>query len=63
MRELTCMVRPDARGWCVMIRNRLCGRFQSRNEALRAAIAEAQKARAAGFYTTVNVMCSEKGPQ
>jgi hypothetical protein len=55
MRELHCLVRPDPRGWCVITRNRLHGRFHSKEDAIRAAIGEARKARAAGFYTTVKV--------
>jgi hypothetical protein len=55
MRELNCLVRPDLRGWCVIIRSRLHGRFHSKDDALRSAIAEARKARSAGFYTTVKV--------
>jgi len=59
MRELNCVVRPDSRGWCVMVGNRLHGRFQRKDDAVRVAIAEAQKGRAAGLYTTVNVMCTD----
>ena len=55
MRELNCLVRPDQRGWCVITRNRLHGRFHRKDDAIRAAIGEARKARAAGFYTTVKV--------
>jgi hypothetical protein len=55
VRELNCFVRPDPQGWCVIIRNCLHGRFHTKDDALRSAISEARKARAAGFYTTVKI--------
>ena len=55
MRELNCVIRPYAGGWCLIIRNSLQCRFHNKNEALRAAIIAARKGRAAGFYTAVKV--------
>ena len=55
MRELNCVVRPELRGWCLIIRNRVHGRFHSKDDALRAAIDEARKGRATGLYATVKV--------
>jgi hypothetical protein len=63
MRELNCVVRLDSGGWCVIVCNTLRGRYGSKDEAIRAAIVEAQKGRAAGLYAAVKVQhtCSSAG--
>ena len=60
MRELNCVVMPNSEGWCLRVRDHLHGRFASKGEALRAAIVEAEKGRAAGFYSLVTVQHGTK---
>jgi hypothetical protein len=55
MRELHCVVVPDSRGWWLMVGPNCRGWFPSKNRALRAAIVEAQRVRAAGFYSSVRL--------
>jgi hypothetical protein len=55
MRELSCVVVPKSRGWLLVVGAERRGWFPSRDAALRAAIVEAQRGRAAGFYSSVKV--------
>jgi hypothetical protein len=55
MRELSCVIVPNSRGWLLIVGAHRRGWFPSRDAALRAAIVEAQRGRAAGFYSSVKV--------
>jgi hypothetical protein len=55
MRELNCVVMPSSQGWFLSVGGRLHGCFNGKDQALRAAIIEAQKGRAAGLFSTVKV--------
>jgi len=55
MRELNCLILPDSQGWSLFVGARERGWFPSKDRALRAAIVEAQRVRAAGFYSSVKV--------
>ena len=55
MRELNCVIRPNSQGWLLTVGNRRRVWFPSKDSALRAAIAEAQRGRASGFYSSVKV--------
>ena len=60
MRELNCVIMPNSGAWCLIVRDHLHGRFPTKDEALRVAIVEAQKGRAAGFYSLVKVQHGTK---
>jgi hypothetical protein len=55
MRELNCVIRPSSHGWLLTVGDRRRVWFASKDSALRAAIVEAQRGRAAGFYSSVKV--------
>jgi hypothetical protein len=55
MRELNCVIMPNAKGWLLMVGSHRRGWFPTKGGALRAAIVEAQRGRAAGFYSSVRV--------
>ena len=55
MRELNCLILPDSQGWSLFVGTLRRGSFPSKGGALRAAILEAQRVRAAGFYSSVKV--------
>lgn len=55
MRELNCVITPNSQGWLLIVGTRRRGWFPSKDTALRAAIVEAQRVRAAGFYCSVKV--------
>ena len=55
MRELNCLVVPNSQGWLLIVGAHRHGWFPSRGAALRAAIVEAQRGRALGFYSSVKV--------
>jgi hypothetical protein len=59
MRELSCVIVPNSRGWLLVVGAQRRGWFASRDAALRAAIVEAQRGRAAGFYSSVKVRSVE----
>jgi hypothetical protein len=59
MRELSCVIVPNSRGWLLVVGAQRRGWFPSRDAALRAAIVEAQRGRAAGFYSSVKVRSAE----
>jgi hypothetical protein len=53
MRELNCVIMPNSQGWLLMVGAHRRGWFPSKDRALLAAIVEAQRGRAAGFYSSV----------
>ena len=55
MRELSCVIVPNSRGWLLIVGAQRRGWFPTRDAALRAAIVEAQRGRTAGFYSSVKV--------
>jgi hypothetical protein len=55
MRELNCVILPKSPGWLLIVGAHRRGWFASKDRALRAAIGEAQKGRAIGFFTSVKV--------
>jgi hypothetical protein len=55
MRELNCVIVPNSQGWLLLVGLHRRGWFPSKDTALRAAIVEAQRGRAAGFYSSVKV--------
>jgi hypothetical protein len=54
MRELSCGIVPNSRGWLLIVGAHRRGWFPSRDAALRAAIVEAQRGTAAGFYCALS---------
>jgi len=55
MQELTCVITTNARGWLLIVGGHPREWFPDKDEALRAAIAEAQRNRARGIYSSVTV--------
>ena len=55
MRELNCVVTPSSRGWLLIVGSHHRGWFPSKDGALQAAIAEAQRSRTCGVYSSVKV--------
>jgi hypothetical protein len=62
MRELSCVIVPNSRGWLLIVGAHRRGWFPSRDAALRAAIVEAQRSRAAGVYSSVKVRSGRSPP-
>jgi hypothetical protein len=55
MQEQVYLVTHHQRGWCVKLRNQLCGLFRTKDEAFRAAVNAARKSRKAGNYAWVKI--------
>ena len=56
MSELACLIIRNTHGWLLTVGAHTRRAYPCKNSALRAAMAEAQKGRAAGFYTSVKVL-------
>jgi hypothetical protein len=63
MRELNCVIRPSSQGWLLTVGDRRRVWFPSKDSAVRAAIVEAHRGRAAGFDSSVKVQHEQALPR